>query len=417
MRLRWVLLSITAIGLGIVASFLYTRRLSRQLLSQQQRLLRFYAQALQYLASAPEECIPPFFWKYFLPDPNTGSPLLLTPMVAVDDKGRLLFHNLTETLSVPPNQTLTLEKALNYLDTDTLSFPPIEITYHPQAPPIRIYYGEPLSLRRLRLVPLFGTLVLISLGLVWILVIYMAARYRQERLWVGLTREAAHQLGTPLSGLLGSIELLEAEPNTLPTILPNLKKDIQRIEEVVDRFSKIGAPPKLKPGDLSLLLREVQSYFSARLPDSITIEVETPSTPLIIPYNRTMLRWVLENLIRNSLDALPPEGGKITLRAVARPDGAVIQVIDSGRGIPPKAWEAIFRPGYTTKPRGWGIGLALARRIIEVYHHGAIFVRNSSPRGTTIEIYLPRQKPSLWRLRLFWRREVVQRWRRLIHPP
>ncbi len=416
MRLRWLLVLIMAVGLGIVASFLYTRHLSRRLLSQQQRLLRFYAQALQYMASAPEECIPPFFWEYFLPDPRTGSPLLLTPMVAVDEKGRLLFHNLTESLDLPTKQALTLAEALDHLDADTVSFPPVEIIYHPKASPIWIYYGEPLSLRRLRLVPLLSTLVLVSVGLVWVLVVYVAARYRQERLWVGLTREAAHQLGTPLSGLVGSIELLESDPTLLATILPTLKKDVQRIEEVVDRFSKIGAPPKLTPGDLNFLLLETQTYFSTRLPARITIKVETAPEPLTVPYNRTMLRWVLENLVRNSLDALPPEGGQITLRAIARPDGAAVQVQDTGRGIPPKAWEAIFRAGYTTKRRGWGIGLALARRIVEIYHHGAIFVRNSSPRGTTIEIQLPRKKPTFWPLRLFWRREVVQRWRRLAKP-
>jgi len=410
MRLRWligILLLVVLIGGGF---FWYAQSLSRQLLVQQRQLIRFYAEALKYMASAPEECIPTFFWEYLLPDPQTGKRLFLPPMVVTNDKGQLLTHNLEETYRVPRNRVRDLSSAIKLLQPDTSTFPPVVIVPASGSGPLRIYYGEPLVLRRLRWMPLFSALMVMLIGIGWVAAVYVIARYRQNRLWVGLTREAAHQIGTPLSGLMGTVELLQESPAQLPQLLPLLQKDLERIQDVVDRFSKIGAPPQLRVEPLQPLLAEIVDYFRRRLPHAIEISLRTPDKPLILPYNRTTLRWVLENLIRNALDALPSSGGKVQITLLDRPQEAVIRVSDTGRGMAPGLWEAIFRPGFTTKRSGWGIGLTLARRIVEEYHHGAIFVRQSSPQGTTFEVRLPKKTSRYYLWRRFWQREVLRRW-------
>jgi two-component sensor histidine kinase len=414
MRLRWLIALLLGVSLISGGFFAYAEWLSRQLLQQQRQLVRLYAEAIGYMATAPEETIPPFFWNYFLPDPKTGKHLTLPPMVVVDPAGRLLMHNLDEAYHIPKSRIKDLPTAMAILKPDTVAFPPLDIQAAPALPRMRIYYGEPLVLRRLRWMPIFSALMVALIGLGWVIAVYAIARYRQNRLWVGLTREAAHQIGTPLSGLMGAIELLRENPHDAPTILPMLEKDVERIQEVVDRFSKIGAPPQLAPAPLQPLLQSVVAYFQARIPQNIHLHLEMPETPVVIPHNSTTLRWVLENLIRNALDAMPKEGGHIRLSLVDQPHEAIIRVQDTGKGIPPSQWEAIFRPGFTTKRSGWGIGLTLARRIVEEYHHGLIFVRRSGPQGTTFEIRLPKKQggPFEW-LRKLWRQEVLRRWLKL----
>jgi signal transduction histidine kinase len=413
MRLRWLMGILLLVGLVSGGFFVYAQWLSRQLLLQQQQFLRLYAEGIGYMATAPEENIPPFFWKYFFPDPRTGRRLLLPPMVVVDFSGHLLMHNLDEAYPIPRSQVKNLSDAMAILRPDTVAFPPLEI-HTSSLPPMRIYYGEPLVLKRLRWMPILSALMVALIGLGWVIAVYAMARYRQNRLWVGLTREAAHQLGTPLSGLLGALELLRENPHDAPTILPMLEKDIERIQEVVDRFSKIGAPPQLTPAPLQPLLENVLAYFRSRVPKNVQLTLEMPDTPVVAPHNPTTLRWVLENLVRNALDALPKEGGGIQILLLDQPKEAVIRVQDTGRGIPSRQWEAIFRPGYTTKRSGWGIGLTLARRIVEEYHYGLIYVRSSGPGGTTFEIRLPKKHGGAFvHLQKFWRQEVVRRWLKL----
>ncbi len=416
MRLRWLVGILVLVGLVSGAFFVYAQWLSRQLLLQQRQLVRLYAESIGYMATAPEEAIPPFFWEYFLPDPKTGRRLLLPPMVVTDFSGRLLMHNLDEAYQVSKSQVKDLASAMATLRPDTIAFPPLEIRAGPSLPPMRIYYGEPLVLRRLRWMPILSALMVALIGLGWVIAVYAMARYRQNRLWVGLTREAAHQLGTPLSGLIGAIELLRENPQDAPNILPMLEKDVERVQEVVERFSKIGAPPQLIPAPLQPLLQNVVTYFQSRIPANVQFTLEMPEKPVILPYNSTTLRWVLENLIRNALDALPKEGGQIRVHLIDRPREVVIRIQDTGKGIPARQWEAVFRPGFTTKRSGWGIGLTLARRIVEEYHHGLIFVRSSGPQGTTMEVRLPKAHSRAYALlKRFWRQEVVRRWIKLRH--
>lgn len=398
MRLRWVILFITALVLLLTGISLYTRYLADRLLRQQTALVHLYAEALRYAAQAPEECLAEFFWEYVFPDRQAGSRLFLVPLVLVNEKGRVLSHNLHEILGAGPPVS-DLQSALPLLHADTLTYPPVKVEFVPGRY-LWIYYGEPLLLRQLRWMPVLSSVLILIVALVWGGLLYMAHRYNQGRLWVGLARETAHQLGTPLSGLVGAVDLVEEDPTLLEKLLPRMKGDLKRLSEIADRFSKIGAQPQLRLEPLVPLVAEVVEYFRERFANRAVWRF-IPPTPsdVKVPCNATLLRWTLENLLRNSLDALPPEGGTITVRLTARPREVWIDVEDTGKGIPPTEWEAIFRPGVSTKARGWGIGLSLARRVVEVYHGGEIFVHRSGlGQGTVIRIRLPLEGPQpIWK--------------------
>lgn len=407
MRLRWTLLAISLLLALLAGISLYTRFLATRLLRQQTTLVHFYAEALRYAAQAPEECLAEFFWEYIFPDRGAGSRLFLVPLILVNEKGRVLSHNLHEIKSSLPD-TLTVEKLFPILRADTAQFPPVTVAFA-EGRYLKIYYGEPLILRQLRWMPVISSGLILVAALLWVFFLYTAYRYRQDKLWVGLARETAHQLGTPLSGLVGSIELLKEDPSLLPSLLPRMEVDLWRLTEIADRFSKIGAAPQLQLQPIVPIIQEVVEYLRHKASARVQIHFFPPDRlEVALPCNATLLKWVIENLIRNSLDALPPEGGSITVRMTLRKQEIWIDVEDTGRGIPPSQWEEIFRPGFSTKARGWGIGLSLSRRVIEEYHRGEIFVQQSGlGQGTVIRIRLPLRAPRpLWRR---WWREVLYR--------
>lgn len=397
MRLRWLLLLSTLMVLLVAGISFYARLLSRRLLQQQLHLIHLYASALRFAAQAPDECLQDFFWEYIFPPDQRSPRILIVPLVLTNDKGKVVSHNLQDLRISPRGQHI--RDFLPYLGADTAEFVPIEVSFA-AGRRLKIYYGEPLILRQIRWMPVISSGLVIMAGFIWVGFLYTAHRYRQDKLWVGLTRETAHQLGTPLSGLVGSIELLKESPDMLERLLPRMEDDLRRLTEVTDRFSKIGMEPRLRKQPLDPILENIARYFGERMPKTVRLTYIPPEKPVILPLNETLLRWVIENLLRNSLDALPNQEGEITVRVQVRRSEVWIDVEDTGKGIPPTQWEAIFRPGFTTKGHGWGIGLALARRVIEEYHGGEIFVAQSGlARGTTIRIKLP-----LERRLSFWRR-------------
>lgn len=387
MRLRWIVATISIGILLFIGLFLYANFLAQKLLLQQTTLVHFYAEALRYAAQAPEACLDEFFWEYLFPDRRAGSRLFLVPMVLTNEKGKVLSHNLHELREKLP-ATQSLEAFLPLLHADTVTFPPVTVQFS-EGRVLKIYYGEPLILRQLRWMPIFSAGLIAIAAILWLIFLYAAYQYRQNRLWIGLARETAHQIGTPLSGLLGAVEMLKESPELLPRLLAGMESDIQRLEEIADRFSKIGAAPQLKKQPLLPIIKEVVAYFQQRVPENVQITLEAPETPIVLPLNAILLKWVIENLIRNSLNALPPEGGRIHVRIHLRRREVWIDVEDTGKGIPPAQWEVIFRPGFSTKRGGWGMGLSLARRVVEEYHGGEIFVYQSGlGQGTTIRIRL-----------------------------
>lgn len=250
-----------------------------------------------------------------------------------------------------------------------------------------VHYEESVLLHRLSLFPY----VQLSIVFVFVVIAFMALmafkRAEQNRVWVGLSRETAHQLGTPISSIMAWIEVLR-ETYPEDELLPEMANDVQRLQLIAERFSKIGSAPELTVQDLCPVVTRVANYMDRRTSKKVSITVVPPPHPLPVRINAPLFEWVIENLCRNAVDAMHGQGS-ITIRLSAVATGAHIEFTDTGKGIPRKHFKTVFRPGFTTKQRGWGLGLSLARRIISKYHSGRIYVKSSEPGvGTTFAIDL-----------------------------
>lgn len=251
-----------------------------------------------------------------------------------------------------------------------------------------VYYDDSKLLKRLGYYPYIQVLVM----LVFVAVVYYALsstkRAEQNKVWVGLSKETAHQLGTPISSLMAWMELLESLGVDKDTV-HEMNKDVNRLSTIASRFSKIGSRPQMEPDDLNAVVVHACEYMSTRISRRISFSVVPSSCPVPVEMSAPLFEWVMENLIKNAVDAM--EGTGAIVVTVGRDSGkGYVTVSDTGKGISRKNFNTIFNPGYTTKTRGWGLGLALARRIIDQYHRGHIYVKESEPgHGTTFRIDLP----------------------------
>ena len=254
-----------------------------------------------------------------------------------------------------------------------------------------IYYDESLMLKRLQVYPFVQLTVVVIFVMVSIFALFAAARAEQNKVWVGLSKETAHQLGTPISSLMAWYEVLkETYPND--ALIPEMENDIKRLERIADRFSKIGSLPEPKPEELNCVVERVAEYMDHRTSNKVKIEVDMPSEPVIVSLVPSLFEWVIENLCKNAVDAM--EGsGNIFITVSEDVNFVVVEVRDTGKGIAKSNFENVFKPGFTTKQRGWGLGLSLVRRIVEQYHKGKIFVKSSELGvGTTFRIELARKQ-------------------------
>jgi signal transduction histidine kinase len=253
---------------------------------------------------------------------------------------------------------------------------------------INVCYDESLILKRLTLFPIIQLGVVLIFVLLAVFALLASKRAEQNRVWAGLSKETAHQLGTPISSLMAWVEVLREE-YPQDDLIPELDKDVQRLQLISDRFSKIGSPPELKPTNLSDVLSHVVDYIDRRTSHSVIITCELPDHEVIVNINAALFEWVIENLCKNAVDAMNGGPGKITIVVMDSSDKVAIEVSDTGKGISKKNLKTVFKPGFTTKKRGWGLGLSLAKRIVEQYHKGRIFVKNSVVgQGTTFRIEL-----------------------------
>lgn len=251
-----------------------------------------------------------------------------------------------------------------------------------------VYYEESSVLKKLRIFPFiqFGFIVLFVL--VAYLLFSITRRAEQNRVWVGMSKETAHQLGTPISSLMAWTELLKEMPvdQSIPT---EIGKDVHRLETIAQRFSKIGSAPVLEPTDLVQVIDDFSQYLQSRISSKVAITFNKPETEaLVLPLNRYLFEWVIENLCKNAVDAMNGEGS-ITIDITEDKKKVYVDITDTGKGIPNKLQKRIFSPGYTSKSRGWGLGLTLAKRIINEYHKGKLFVKSSViDQGTVMRIQL-----------------------------
>ena len=250
-----------------------------------------------------------------------------------------------------------------------------------------VCYDESLLLNRLTVYPYIQLAVVVLFVLIAIFALLSFKKTEQNRVWVGLSKETAHQLGTPISSLMAWTELLKDKYND--ELISEMEKDVNRLEMVAERFSKIGSMPEPVQADMVGVLNGVIDYVEHRSPASVKFERNFPNPPVNARVNASLFGWVVENLCKNAVDAMSGEGN-LTITLTDEKNCVSIQVTDTGKGIPKNSWKSVFDPGYTTKERGWGLGLSLAKRIITEYHHGRIFVAHSElGKGTTFRIEIP----------------------------
>lgn len=254
---------------------------------------------------------------------------------------------------------------------------------------IHICYDESLMLKRLAIYPYIQLGVVVLFVLIAIFALFSAMRAEQNKVWVGLSKETAHQLGTPISSLIAWHEVLkESYPDD--GLLPEMEKDIKRLERIAERFSKIGSIPDPKPENVLLVLSRVVSYMDKRTSNKVQMRTVFPDGEVIANLIPSLFEWVAENLCKNAVDAM---GGAGSIEVVVEEDNqyVYVEVKDTGKGIPKANFRSVFKPGFTTKERGWGLGLSLAKRIVEDYHHGKIYVKDSVIGvGTTFRVELPK---------------------------
>lgn len=262
-----------------------------------------------------------------------------------------------------------------------------------------IYYGDSSLVRNLRWIPLLQAVAILMLVGIGLYAFLIRARADREHVWAGMARESAHQLGTPLMSLSGWIALLDDELSEkgadaqpmLASAVTSMKADLERLERVAHRFERIGRPPRNDAVDVVALVERIAGYFRSRVPTrthAVTIETRVPVDSIVVEGDAVLLEWVLEALAKNAVDALAGRGGRVTLCAERTTDGAVrLRVADDGPGVPRELRRRIFEPGYSTKERGWGIGLSLARRIVEENHGGKLTLAPSD-QGATFDVIL-----------------------------
>ena len=251
-----------------------------------------------------------------------------------------------------------------------------------------LYYEDSHLLKLLSYYPYVQVLVMLAFVALVYFAVMTTKKAEQNKVWVGLSKETAHQLGTPISSLMAWMELLEST-GVDKEITQEMNKDVTRLTTIASRFGKIGSRPAMEPMDVNAVVKDAAQYMSTRISRRIKLCVDCCPEPLEVELCDSLFQWVMENLIKNAVDAMDAEG---SITVVTRQEGgmACIDVSDTGKGLPRKRFKTIFNPGYTTKKRGWGLGLALAKRIIEQYHRGRIFVASSEPgQGTTFRILLP----------------------------
>lgn len=307
------------------------------------------------------------------------------PMIVVDENDKIISFNNINPQRALLNDSLLLKNTLENLKKQN---DPIEIVFE-NAVNQRMYYGQSATLEKLKLYPSALLLLLLTIGALVYFYLRTSQIAVQNKLWTGMAKETAHQLGTPLSSLMGWVTILKSKGIEEKITTP-MEADLKRLETITNRFSKIGSLPVKTETDIVSSSREVFDYLSGKVSQGIEFKFNASAPTINLTVNKELYCWVIENLLNNAIDAVVGKG-TIELSIVDDKDKVLIHVIDNGKGIPKQLVNRIFQPGVTTKKRGWGLGLSLCRRIIEDYHQGSIQVRSTAEnKGTHFEIALKR---------------------------
>ena len=368
------ILIVIAVLLG-VASLVFSNHLVRDLAREESTRMEIWTEAMRTFNNADE---------------GTDLSLVLTvirgnsniPVIVLDSRGGIdSYSNVRiqgpDTLGFLMHKAAAMREAGHIIRMD-MSDPD---EYYD------VCYDDSLMLKRLEVYPFVQFGVFIIFLAVALFALLSMKRSEQDRVWVGLSKETAHQLGTPISSLMAWSEILRSSyPDD--SLIPEMQKDVHRLEIIAERFSKIGSLPETTPENLNEALQRVISYISRRSSEHVAISLHQPERPIMVRMCSPLFEWVIENLCKNAIDAMNSEGS-INIHVSQTEDLAYIDIEDTGKGIQKSHWNNVFSPGFTTKKRGWGLGLSLAKRIIESYHKGRIYIKQSElGKGTTFRIEL-----------------------------
>ncbi|MDZ7315779.1 MAG: HAMP domain-containing histidine kinase [candidate division KSB1 bacterium] len=372
----------------LLAIVLYTQKLVKDLRAESRQIVEFYAQTIQRIATADVDA-KALGWAFENITRRITFPFVLTQ--ADGEPASWINLNVPEN-DRSPEAIREVKKIISRMEKEN---PPVPIVYDGQIINY-LYYGDSKNISRLAQLPAIAVSTIGLLILLACVGFKIMKRSEQRFIWVGMSKETAHQLGTPISSLMGWVEILRSSnlpPKNLQEIVNDIEIDVKRLEKVASRFSQIGSQTELKVQELQPIFRDIIAYFRRRLPQTAKevrlIERLHDLPPA--PVNRDLFEWALENLIKNAIDAVRQKQGIIILETgLINNKRLYIDVRDNGIGISAKHKYDIFKPGFSTKKRGWGLGLSLAKRIIEEYHHGKLYVLESRPNeGTTMRIELP----------------------------
>jgi anti-sigma regulatory factor (Ser/Thr protein kinase) len=386
-----IILLIIAVFITI-GTLYYTQTLVEKLQVKERQIVELYAKGIEYLANTTN----PDVDITFLFD-NIIKPIDF-PLILSDADNNVNFFSRTDLRNIKIDTSLTQEQFKVFInemigEMDAVH-PPIQVTYEDSIVLTKIHYGDSEHIKQLRYYPYIQLVIAAMFIILGYIGFSSIKRSEQSNIWVGMAKETAHQFGTPISSLMGWLEMLKLnykEPDKVLDITEEISNDVEKLNKITYRFSKIGAKPELTKKNVIEEMRQVIAYFERRLPQtgkSVELKISGDENACA-EINSELFEWVIENLIKNALDAIEGTSGKIEISVKEIKKRVEVEVTDSGKGIEMKRRKDVFRPGYSTKKRGWGLGLSLSKRIIEGYHGGKIFVKSSLPgEGTTFKIIL-----------------------------
>jgi signal transduction histidine kinase len=371
------LLAVVAVAI-VTGTIFYSNYLAKKIAVEERTKVSIWVQALKTRAETTEK--PALDLTNIITSTNTDIPIIET-----DENDR------------PSGEVLNLDTALikrdpGYLEAKLHEFrkqhPPIvvEISKEPQILN-KYYYGDSALLKEVRYYPIVQLLIVALFIIITLFSIAARNRSTQNQVWAGMAKETAHQLGTPISSLEGWVEMLKEQESNQKVAL-EMEKDVNRLKLISDRFGKIGSAPSMEPCNVTDKVQKMVEYIRRRAPEKVQIIVDAPKDSVIANLSGPLFDWVVENLLKNALDALEGKG-MIQIKIRENPGNIIVDFTDNGRGISKQNLSKVFKPGFTTKKRGWGLGLSLSKRIIETYHKGQLYVKSSEPnKGTTFRIVL-----------------------------
>lgn len=372
-----VALALIAIAIASGTIF-YSQYIARKLADEERRKVNVWVESLKVKAATSEQAT-----------------ITLTTLITSENTDIPIVE--TDENDNPSGESLNLDSVLikkdsNYLRRKVEEFKsqhdPIIVKFSED--PILVnkyYYGDSELLGEVRYYPIVQLVIVSLFILITLMAISARNKSTQNQVWAGMAKETAHQLGTPITSLEGWVEVLK-ESNVQEKLVSEINKDVERLKLVSDRFGKIGSTPQLEIGNVVAQVENMAGYMRRRATNKVSIDVHSNEKDISVLINAPLFDWVIENLLKNALDSMEGQG-KIDIQINNEPTQVVIDVADSGKGISKKNFANVFKPGFTTKKRGWGLGLSLSKRIISQYHKGEIFVKHSEPgKGTTFRIIL-----------------------------